>query len=120
MTRLGCWWRWVTATRARRSAFTLAVLAAMAAPFVADSYYDEYVSFYASRFIPLTAKDRAEIFAELGEDTNINNCFEHVDSLTALRRHSEAIELAPLRGELNAKEASRPPHQWYPSFVRRT
>jgi hypothetical protein len=35
---LGRWWRWVTATRARRSALTLAVLAAIASPFATDSY----------------------------------------------------------------------------------
>jgi len=64
--RLGRWWRWVTATRARRSALTLAVLAAMAAPFVTGSY--EETSYI--RTVYLTAEDRTEIIALWGEDPN--------------------------------------------------
>ena len=63
--RLGRWWRWVVATRARRSALTLAVLAAMAAPFATGSYKAEL---YSVRHIQLTAKERAEIIARRDEN----------------------------------------------------
>jgi hypothetical protein len=61
--RLGRWWRWVMATRARRSALTLAVLAAIAAPFATGSYK---VKLYSSRFVPMTAEERANSFAAWG------------------------------------------------------
>ena len=71
--RLGRWWRWVTAARARRGALTLAVLAAMAAPFATGSYRAKPYSF---RDVPLTAEDRAAIIARWGEDTDIAGCEE--------------------------------------------
>jgi len=74
--RLGRWRCWVTATRARRSALTLAVLAAIAAPFAMDTYDIE--GFDTIGDVPLTAKTRAEIIAHWGEDTDIDSCEEAV------------------------------------------
>jgi len=37
-------WQWTVATRARRSAFTLAVLAAIASPFATGSYKEVWYS----------------------------------------------------------------------------
>jgi hypothetical protein len=64
-------WQWLAATRARRSALTLAVLAAMASPFVAGSYKAPPYSWHD---VPLTATDRAEIIARWGEDTDVEGC----------------------------------------------
>jgi hypothetical protein len=67
--RLGDWWRWVTATRARRTALTLAVLAAMAAmaaPFATSSYK---VKLHSFREVPMTAEERANSFAAWGAHT---------------------------------------------------
>ena len=69
-------WRWVVGTRARRSALTLAVLAAMASPFVIDTYDIE--GFDTIGDVPLTAKMRARVIAHWGEDTDIDNCEEAV------------------------------------------
>ena len=68
---LGRWRRWVMATRARRSALTLAVLAAMAAPFATGSYRAKPYSF---RDVPLTAEDRRAIIARWGEDSDPVGC----------------------------------------------
>ena len=56
-------WRWVVGTRARRSALTLAVLAAIAAPFIIGSY-DKY-EFYFYRDVPLTPQTRAIVIAKV-------------------------------------------------------
>jgi hypothetical protein len=55
-------WQWIVATRARRVALTLAVLAAMAAPFIIGTY-DKY-EFYSYREVPLTSQTRAIIIAK--------------------------------------------------------
>src|SRR5262249_48831860 len=80
--RLGRWWRWVIATRARRSALTLAVLAALAAPFATRSYTAQPHSF---RAVPLTAEDRAQIIAQWGEDTDVQGCEQ-----AAKQRHPQS------------------------------
>jgi len=67
-------WLWVVVTRARRSALTLAVLAAMAAAFATGSYDPDEADLYSSRYVPLTAEDRAKIIARWGEDTDTAGC----------------------------------------------
>jgi hypothetical protein len=64
--RLGRWRRWVTATRARRIAFTLAVLAAMAAPFVTGSYDPDEATI--CRSVPPTVSERAKIIEVWSKD----------------------------------------------------
>jgi len=79
----------VTATRARRSAFTLGVLAAMAAPLVTGGYDpEEFDPVY--RYVPLTAGERAPIIALWGENTDITDCKQlakrEMPGLTDLQR----------------------------------
>jgi len=71
--RLGRWWRWVMATRARRSALTLAVLAAMAAPFATKSYKAQFNSL---RYVPLTEEDRTQIIARWGDDKDCEQPYQ--------------------------------------------
>lgn len=66
-------WRWVVGTRARRSAFTLAVLVAMASTYVTGSYDPDQSTVY--RFVPLTAKERAKIIENWGEIILTKNCY---------------------------------------------
>jgi len=94
--RLGRWWRWVTATRARRIALTLAVLAAIAAPFATGSYEANEV--VLSHEVLLTPQDRAEI-KELwgkGEDEDCEQAAkrlrQRVDSCDDIPRLRERID----------------------------
>ena len=78
--RLGRWCHWIIATRARRSALTLAVLTAMAAPFVpideidGTPVYEQ--TFQLPRYTELTSMERAQIKAQWGEDEDISGCYE--------------------------------------------
>jgi hypothetical protein len=58
-------WQWIVATRARRSALTLAVLAAVAAPFITGSYEQDFRSDYP---IALTPEYRAVFMKMWGND----------------------------------------------------
>jgi hypothetical protein len=66
--------RWVVATRARRSALTLATLAALAAPFAIDQD-DLEKSTTVDRFVPLTAKERAKIIEQWDEIILTKDCY---------------------------------------------
>jgi hypothetical protein len=82
---LGRWRHWVTATRARRSALTLAALVGIAAPFVPvpddfDDFYGTGTALYENKYVSprhteLTSMERAQIRAQRGEDEDISGCW---------------------------------------------
>jgi hypothetical protein len=66
-------WQWIVATRARRSALTLAVLAAMATPFATKSYKAQFNSL---RYVPLTEEDRTRIINRWGDDKDCEQPYQ--------------------------------------------
>jgi hypothetical protein len=62
--RLGRWLRWVTATRARRSAVTLAVPITIASLFIIGTYDPDNWDFYTYRKVSLTPQTRAIVIAK--------------------------------------------------------
>jgi len=111
--RLGRWRRWVTATRARRSALSLAVLVAMAAPFATGSY--KYRRPYSTHQIPLTAEQREQIIARWGENTD--NIVARCDEQAGPGRRLYCIDdLMELRSGMHWDLTNRSP-QPLPSYL---
>ena len=72
-------WQWIIATRARRSALTLAVLAAIASPF-ATGWYDPNETDY-QRHVDASEEERARIIELWGEDLPTADCEQLTEQL---------------------------------------
>jgi hypothetical protein len=72
-------WQWIIATRARRSALTLAMLAAIASPF-ATGWYDPNKTDY-QRHVDASEEERARIIELWGEDLPTADCEQLTEQL---------------------------------------
>ena len=72
-------WQWIIATRARRSALTLAVLAAIASPF-ATGWYDPNETDY-QRHVDASEEERARIIELWGKDLPTADCEQLTEQL---------------------------------------